>query len=288
MAEVFNDLFEDIPNNNPESTPVSSETFEGSESNEFIDAEIIPEYIFCSKCGKKIKSDSTYCRYCGYKIEAEVEHRSKLSDNEISNQNPLPQKNPYTGRIEVIISNESKISKEKVANEIVANLKMIGYATLTWLVYLGAFYVYHYNDIKELKMDSNETYWGESCYDEGIMLGGGDKNPYKIYNRLKYYEANPHGHYYEDLLPGVESNNIYSTETVPDQYKNDPLYKQAVEEANRNKKDFLDEINSIRMYGFKEDLGKHAIWSAIICLLLFVVGRYIFVGVNWIDNNRSK
>ena len=129
---------------------------------------------------------------------------------------------------------------------------------------------------------------GESCYEPGVKSDGGDMNPEKIYKRLKYYEANPRGYYYGDLGTEVEHENISSTETVPDQYKNDPLYNQAVEEANRNKIDFLENINSIRQDGFKEDFSKHAIWSAFICLLLFVVGRYIIVSVKWIDNNRSK
>lgn len=287
MSEFFNDLFEDIPNKYSESSIVSSKSSNGSESKKFLEVEILPGYYFCSKCGKKIKSDSTYCRYCGHKIDDDAEHVSNFSDNVLPNQSLSPHKIPNTGRLEEKISNEPKMKKATVANEIIANLKMIGCALLTWLVYLGAFYVYHQNDIKELKMDSNNSYYGESCYD-GIMTGVGQMNPEKIYNRLKYYETNHRGYYYGDLGAGVEHINICSTETVPDQYKNDPLYNQAVQEANRNKINFLDDINSIRQDGFKEDLKKHAIWSAIFCLLLFVIGRYIIISIKWIDNNRSK
>lgn len=295
MAKSFNEIFEESVEAQANSTPVpvvpsTNKILESATSSE--------DFIFCSECGHKIKSHSKFCRFCGAKADeeyasSEVENPNKLSaDNSKSgdkSHSSIQERIIYTSKpLEVRIKSKSTVKKSKVANEIIANLKMIGCAILTWLVYIGAFYVYHQDDIKELKVDSNDTDWGESCYDPEVMSGGGEMNPEKIYNSLKYYETNTGGYYYGNVGTGVEYINISSSETVPDQYKNDPLYKQAVEEANRNKTDFLDNINSIRQSGFKEDLSKHAIWSAIICLLLFVIGRYLIVSIKWIDNNRSK
>lgn len=293
MADLFNDLFED----NEDITIVpTSPTLDTTTLNDSSETKNTGnDFIFCSECGNKIKTSSKYCRHCGAKIDEEISSsigtiitNQHEQMTEVTTEPILEHKISSDKPIEVKIKSDPSVKKSTIADEIVANLKMIGCAILTWLVYLGAFYVYHQNDIKEFKLDSNDTYWGESCYDPGVMSEVGDMNPEKIYKRLKYYEANPRGYYYGDLGTEVEHENISSTETVPDQYKNDPLYNQAVEEANRNKIDFLENINSIRLDGFKEDFSKHAIWSAFICLLLFVVGRYIIVSVKWIDNNRSK
>lgn len=244
--------------------------------------------MFCKYCDKEISNDSQFCKYCGKSI-AENENIDTLDEpaktNDVVSSSEV---HNCEGKTDTDVSSDQTIatSGSRVADEVVANIKMIGWAILVWAIYLGCFYVYHLNDIKELKMDSYDSYWGESCYDPGIMSGGGEMNPKEIYKRLRFYRDHPGQYYYGGFGDVQESTR--STETVPDEYKDDPLYQQAVDEANRNKQAFLDEINSIRKYGFEDDFKKHALWSGLISLFLFVIGRYIILSFKWVDKNRTK
>lgn len=58
------------------------------------------------------------------------------------------------------------MKKSTAANEIVANLKMLGIAFVLWLAYIIGFSIVHQKDIKQ--MDDN-SYYGESCYDPSSL-----------------------------------------------------------------------------------------------------------------------
>ena len=70
MADSFNDLFEDVEDKNPV-TPTPTPPPVNSFSHLF-HSELQKnnhDFIFCSECGQKIKSDSKFCRHCGAKVD---------------------------------------------------------------------------------------------------------------------------------------------------------------------------------------------------------------------------
>ena len=69
MADLFNDLFEDKEDITIVPPPPPLDTTSQNHSSEIQNTE--NDFIFCSECGKKIKSSSKYCRHCGAKIDEE-------------------------------------------------------------------------------------------------------------------------------------------------------------------------------------------------------------------------
>jgi len=243
--------------------------------------------MFCKFCGKEIANDSTFCRYCGKKV---LEDSIEQNEFEIETESTVQSYDTIsddTVNYSQDISNEQYISVHgnKSADEIVAIFKMVGLALLSCFVYLIGFYIYHQNDIKELKLGSDDSYCGESCYDPHELNDVPEIDPWTIYQHKLFNEQFP-GRQYIGFSSGPR--NSRSIEVVPEKYKDDPLYVAAVEEANRNKQELLDTLNFHRYEGFREDLKKNAIWSLIISLCFFVIGRYIIKSFKWVNANRTK
>jgi hypothetical protein len=153
------------------------------------------DFFFCSNCGKKISVDSKFCRFCGSKIE-DLETKNQTSEIK-STENIVHKDNSTIGKVEVKPPKPPKTKQSKIANEIVANVKMLGIAIIIWIVYIIGFIVYHQSDIRPY---TSYDHLGTSCYDHDILLyhNNGDllDNPeYITEYRLQFYK--------EDLLDNM-------------------------------------------------------------------------------------
>lgn len=118
--------------------------------------------MVCKFCNTSIHDNSKYCCICGSKID------NTKNDNE----------NNYE------LSKRENLSNKKssiVANEIIANLKMFGWAFMVVLAYMIVFYCCHIKDIKPIGEDSS---WGDSCYDPSFIHNG-----FEIYWELEYAKS---------------------------------------------------------------------------------------------------
>jgi RNA polymerase subunit RPABC4/transcription elongation factor Spt4 len=219
MAEYFNDLFDDYPipenktydvaNNgivkNSDSINESANKIDnisnqntGNSSDEINNTvSEVPkqDFFFCSNCGKKISVDSKFCRFCGSKIE-DLETTNQTSEIK-SIENTVHKDNSTIGKVEVKPPKSPKTKQSKIANEIVANVKMLGISIIIWIVYILGFIVYHHSDIKSCTSYDD---WGKSCYDDDIHLhyGNGD-----LLDNLEYITEYRLQFYKEDLLDNM-------------------------------------------------------------------------------------
>lgn len=255
------------------------------------------QYIFCSKCGNKIKSDSIYCKYCGTKIadeeqleEAVVDNVETLHENDINKNNT---KEDETIKVKLIGHHTEK--KAIVANEIVANIKMIGFAILLWIVYILCFIVYHLKD--SAPITERDSYFGESCYDP-VMV----RIPHSyeldwekcLYNKIWEIDSNVK----ENLLYIMKLDLDHQISTLEktreiaeirgikeeqfEQYKQD-----AIEEAKRNRDSYNEYLSDIRQSAYKEDLHKNMRLAAVFSLCLMIIGRYFILACKWVRRNRT-
>lgn len=243
--------------------------------------------MFCKHCGQVITDDSTYCKYCGKIVLEDVIEQNEY---EIETASTEQENDTISSETEYISQNTSfnqEISEKGniYADEIIVNLKMIGWAILCCVIYLVGFYLYHQKDIKRLKLDSEDSYFGESCYDPRELTFTPEMDAWTIYQREIFYKNNPGREYFGfSTGPG----NSRKREVVPEEYKNDPIYEAAVEEANKNKQELLNEINFHRTDGFWKDLKKNALWSLLISICFFVIGRYIIIFYRWVQTNKTQ
>ena len=112
--------------------------------------------MYCKYCGQQIADDSIFCKYCGVKLDevvagtleeqtivcsAETYNDTKASSQEVTittnDSQPL----------QIEVSKKTKNNSSTIANEIIGNLRMVGYATLLVAVYLLGFIIYHKKDI---------------------------------------------------------------------------------------------------------------------------------------------
>ena len=152
--------------------------------------------MYCKHCGKEIADDSRFCKYCGQSVEeiilsssdthsTETETSSEdtsekviESDVSVDTESHNNLKDKESLKVELVKS-ENKARKSLLANEIVANLKMIALAILLWIAYTIGFTIYHADDKKPL---DDSGYWGESCYDPSSMNGD-----YRLFDWENHY-----------------------------------------------------------------------------------------------------
>lgn len=296
--------------------------------------------MFCKYCGKKIAEDSVFCQYCGGKMDLisqeDESHQVNDKDTTVENEEPIETKGAKEVKSVIIETKEEKpiqveLSKKKndkkstIANEIVANIKMLGWAALLFAVYMIGFIIYHGKDVKEFDCLKDESYFGESCYDPSVIYN---------FNWMLHWEE----HYYgllcytlekevsrrtsmslEDTKKRIEELEKQIVEkkkllqrkyNLPDKisdedflkyygmlgvvnyhiYKTDleQLKKEAKQNAKKDIEGWNNEINSYRKDGYKEDLKKNALYAAIISILIMVLGRYIIKSAKWVNTNKSK
>lgn len=209
--------------------------------------------MYCNKCGKELPTESLFCPYCGEKQEVIASHGN---DNSITNEQKIEEKS-----IQSTQTND-KTKAGSIADEIIANLKMVGLAVLLSALYIGVFWICHIEDRKPAQTIYE---YGQSCYDEQWMPSG-TFDWEEIYHSYKYQ---------------------YSTMLKIQLYTDDELQKMAIQTAENNKKQFLQDINVARELRAKEDFMYHIKYSLLISLVLTIFGRYLIKGIKWVVHNKS-
>ena len=269
--------------------------------------------MYCKKCGKQISDDSKYCKYCGILVDETVPANNTdiaTTTQELKSEVVVTSKENAPVKIE--ISKNTNIKQSTIANEVIANLKMVGIAVILWSVYILGFMGVHSKDAKPM----NEKYWyGESCYDPSSLSGNwimAWQNQYAIkvlmapdYSKqkrtLKGIEAlsftvnyMPLDQFDYDRVLRMNKGEAfeYASSVVKSKKLNkdiqERLKKEAMEAAQKDKEDFWDTINSYRKNGYENDLHNNMKWAAIIAFSLTILVRYIVKFGKWVATNKSK
>lgn len=125
--------------------------------------------MYCKECGKQIVIDSKFCIYCGTKVDV-IETPNLTDDKDVEdNVQQVVVSTLVDSPVKVeIASKEPTIQKSAIANELIANFKMLGIALLLWGGYVLCFMAIHQKDIKPL---DDSSWFGESCYDPNTISG---------------------------------------------------------------------------------------------------------------------
>lgn len=150
-----------------------------------------------------------------------------------------------------------------MANEIVANLKMIVLAIILSLVFMAGFWIYHLNDRKPIE-DLHD--FGTSCYDN-----------YSQFLMSSNYCGEHIGNYII-VCNGWGADMKYDSEWSS--------CKKAY--ISDTEKEMINEISSIRELFAKEDFEDHLKYTIIISLALTILGRYLIKGSKWVAKNKTK
>lgn len=243
--------------------------------------------MFCRHCGKEIAEDSKFCKYCGKAAEelnedgaseqAVSENKSEEGNGKVEVVLTTDKDNP----VQVEISHKPIIKKVTFANEVIANIKMIGTALLLWIVYIIGFSIYRIGDI------STTTDYGASCYDRPMSGSSMDWEWERHY--AKDLEVLLFGGFRKELdwklLPYDarvrECERLAKEKKCSEEFL-EHLKIEAKKKAEAQRKAFMDQVYSDREYRFENEREEHMKWSAIILLLLTVVGRYIINFFKWV------
>lgn len=125
--------------------------------------------MYCKKCGKQISDDSKYCKYCGILVDETVPANNTdiaTTTQELKSEVVVTSKENAPVKIE--ISKNTNIKQSTIANEVIANLKMVGIAVILWSVYILGFMGVHSKDAKPM---NEKSWYGESCYDPSSLSG---------------------------------------------------------------------------------------------------------------------
>lgn len=268
--------------------------------------------MFCSECGHKIKSSSKFCRFCGAKVEEEpisneVTHSNTLFEDDSKSSDKSHNTNSRTyisipKSIEVKIKSDHKAKKFTIANEIIANLKMIAFALLLWGIYIIGFIFCRIEDASPLT--DTHSYYGESCYDSGV-IGSWEfswekhlvtkindiSNPKYKYDYAKYKQMTDADYLHlSSLSPEQaldEAKEQAKVKKISDEYFAQ-LMQEAKDDAKKDRDSFNEEISSIRKDAYEEELHKQMLWAAIITLSLMIIGRYFILACKWVFRNKSN
>lgn len=221
--------------------------------------------------------------------------------------------------IHVEVSQKGKDNSSVIANEIIGNLKMAGIAAALFAIYMIGFMLIHQKDIKKYDYDTHTSYFGESCYDPATLMGN-----WKFHWEQHYYDklyfalhqsipidlqqptpeeclkdAQKLEEEYNQRVSALETFIKYSPkqEGVATEYNlklmllklssPDVLKEEAKDAAKRDIGDWNDTINNHRRWGYEEDLKNNAIYAAIICLLVMILGRYLVKSIKWVNANKT-
>lgn len=172
-----------------------------------------------------------------------------------------------------------------IADELVANARMIALALFIAAIYIGIFLVYHHTDRKPVA----ETEWGQSCYDNTNAIEETynldwqriyyDNWVRKSTDELNKFKIKEHG--YDEELRFVAWRNTQ-------QFDDSILLKSALAEVEYNENLMKDEENNIRMSQARNDLLLHLKYSIVIALCLTIIGRYFIKLAKWVSYNKTK
>ena len=269
--------------------------------------------MYCKKCGKQISDDSKYCKHCGILVDETVPANN--ADIPTTTQELKPDvvvTSRENAPVKIEISKKTTIKGSTIANEIVANLKMVGIAVILWSVYILGFMCVHSKDTKA--MDENSWY-GESCYDPSSLSGNWMmdwQNQYaiqvlmapdysKLKRKLKGLEELSFSSNFTPLDPFDYARVLQMTKEEAFDYASrvakskklnndiqEQLKKEATEAARKDKAVFWDTIDSYRKDGYENDLHNNMKWAAIIAFSLTILVRYIVKFGKWVATNKSK
>lgn len=269
--------------------------------------------MYCKKCGKQISDDSKYCKYCGISVDETVPANNAdipTTTQELKSEVVVTSKENVPVKIE--ISKKTTIKESTIANEVVANLKMVGIAVILWSAYILGFMCTHSKDTKPM---NEKSWYGESCYDPSSLSGNWMMDWQNQY-AIKVLMA-PDYSKQKRALKGIEALSFAMNYIPLDQFDYDrvlrmnkeeafeyassvakskklnkdiqeQLKKEATEAAQKDKDDFWDAINSYRKNGYGNDLHSHMKWAAIIALSLTILMRYIIRFWKWVVTNKSR
>lgn len=263
--------------------------------------------MYCKYCGKEIDADSRFCRYCGREVGAET-----LSDGDFApktgdfaakcecfppkSEVVVSTKNDKPLKVSILPKPSFKIKKETVAKEVVANMKMAGVALVVWLVLLFFFWWGHQKDVRT----TESSYYGESYYDDSWAIDEGGLTffePWQDIYDAKVAEARKGG--YEEGLRVMLDCDLISTaqykkelkemkEKARDFVLTESVKEKLTKEAKDERAYNLEQIKANRKACFVGDRDEWMRRSAIILLIVAILGRYAFKVVKWIVKNYTK
>ena len=264
--------------------------------------------MYCKKCGKQIVDDSKFCKYCGALVD-----ESEYSANKFDVNPGIVVSTKKEALVKIEIAKNSALKKSTAANEVIANLKMIGIAFILWFIYIIGFTIFHEKDIKP--MDENSWY-GESCYDPSTLSGNWmmdwqrqfaikvlmapdfskRRKPKKgkIDEFLANMDFTPLKDTDYSLVIGMNekealdyANSIAKRKRLSDKYLKG-LREEATKAAKEDKESFCETINNYRQSGYEDDLHNNMIWAATVVLCLTILGRNIIKFGNWVADNKTE
>lgn len=267
--------------------------------------------MYCKECGKQIVIDSKFCIYCGTKVDV-IETPNLTDDKDVEdNVQQVVVSTLVDSPVKVeIASKEPTIQKSAIANELIANFKILGIALLLWGGYVLCFMAIHQKDIKPL---DDSSWFGESCYDPNTISGNWEMDwrikyaffveqscDYSRHTNLSEFEQFAHSIDFKPLSSGSyafingmngESALNYANKSAKEkkipQEIIDKLQQEAKDAAQKDKDDFRDYISDIRMSNYKNDLSTHMKWAALVAGILSVIGRYFIKSIKWVLTNRT-
>lgn len=240
--------------------------------------------MYCNKCGKELPKESLYCPYCGGKQEAFAFH------NIYNNINKKEKRITETD-----IKTKTKASS--VADEIIANLKMIGIAVILSIIYLSIFWISHTDDKRHIT-DLSE--YGISCYDE-VAMQYFETDWEIIYNEI-------HDKRNKQIIQKQIRDQQFSQRSSPEirrrleeldkilenapgseliNVSEEELIKMAKEKASSNLQYMINRVNDRRDTCFHDDFINHIKYSIIISLVITIMGRYLIKGIKWVVANKT-
>lgn len=263
--------------------------------------------MYCKNCGKIIADDSHFCKYCGTLVDV-------LS--EINNSNRTPKSGSEIvvttkeeSPLKIEIAKKTNIKNSIIADEIIANVKMLVIAFAIWIIYIVGFYAIHQEDIKP--MDEN-SWFGESCYDPSSLSGywrmdWQTQYAFKVleapdYSRIKdhkgdvFYSIRPNiiSPYDYSYVMGMSAEKAlnYANSKAKDKQlskkEQEILKAEAIEDAKKDRESFWETIDEYRQTGFRNDLHKNMTYAAIIIISVCILGRYIIKFCKWIKHSKTK
>lgn len=278
--------------------------------------------MYCKNCGKVIDDGSNFCEHCGIKLNyaPEVVQADNSKENELSTSNE--KKFTYDSPEQ---TNKSFVANEIVMNfrlivyaaglvalylfafylfhldDIKRFDRSLNHEESYWgescydpeILYntpITAWEHIYYDKLYE------ELYGAEALYREeaATVSPRTTEQSLKLADKIekdlnKKIANNEKKHLY--IIVKGEKQIMYGLDGKPltsEPYQTpEHLKEEAKKEATKNTAEFCEIINDYRHSGFEKDLKKHALYSAIICLSLLILGRYLIKAIKWTNKNKT-
>lgn len=248
--------------------------------------------MYCKNCGKKIADDSRFCTYCGTQVDSEISGAGNtVVANHLEGKQKVELSTADEAPIEVSILPPTLIKKSTVANEIVENLKMVGWAALIWLAYMIVLAVVQTIE-EDARFGTGEDINGMATriYEEKLQYEKNGGEDFAQYERLESISNTP---YLENKVK-YKCKRDAQIHLRKAQAKaqafvlTDELERKLRDEALWEAKKEIKRIIDARRGAVKETLIDHALWAALIAVALMIVWRYFVKACRWVSANRLQ